>query len=303
MGVVLSGAMITVLLVEDDQSDAFLVEELLSEASETAESPGFKIVRKTNLKNAFDFLTETQVDVILLDLVLPDRQDLLSIEKLSESNPDIALVVLTGLSDEEMAVKAVEKGAQDYIMKNELAGRPLARSLRYAIERQRLQHRLSEISLVDDLTGLYNRRGFFQMAAQALKVAVRNKHWVVVMYADLDGLKEVNDTEGHIGGDAYIQAAADFLKSVFRDVDIKARIGGDEFAVLAFVSSETSARAIRKRVDCELDAFSRQKGSRPLALSKGIVAHPPEEDIDLNRLLTRADWLMYEEKRQKQTRS
>ena len=295
--------MVTVLLVEDDQGDALLIEELLSGTSETAESPGFEIVRKTDLKSAFDSLTETHIDVILLDLSLSDGQGLPLIEKLRESNPDIPLVVLTGLNDEEMAVKAVEKGAQDCIMKNDLAGRPLARSLRYAIERQRLQHRLSEMSLVDDLTGLYNRRGFFQMAAQALKVAVRNKHWVVVMYVDLDGLKEVNDTEGHTGGDAYIQAASDFLKGVFRDSDIKARIGGDEFVVLAFASGETSDRAIGKRVDCELDAFNRQKGSRPLGLSKGIVAHAPVEDIDLNRLLTRADWLMYEEKRQKQRRS
>lgn len=156
-----------------------------------------------------------------------------------------------------------------------------------------------QLLLTDELTGLYNRRGFFLMAAQQLKIAHRMKMFCWVMFIDLDGLKQVNDTLGHDMGDALIIDAGRLLKQSFRNSDIVARLGGDEFIV--FISSYfKDADSIQAHLQTNIANFNQQQNrSYKLSMSIGIERYSPESNMSLKQLIAKSDELMYAHKRLK----
>lgn len=167
------------------------------------------------------------------------------------------------------------------------------------ISRQKqAEEKLQALSLVDELTGLYNRRGFLTLAEQELKTAYRLRQRMLLLYADLDRLKWINDTLGHQQGDLALKDTAAILKSTFRDSDILARIGGDEFVALAMETGETAREAVLKRVQ-EGTAFYNRKGIRhyTVSLSCGISVYDPEQPVSLEDLLLESDASMYHKKR------
>jgi diguanylate cyclase (GGDEF)-like protein/PAS domain S-box-containing protein len=167
-------------------------------------------------------------------------------------------------------------------------------------ERKRLEEKLQSMSLVDDLTGLNNRRGFLALAQQQLKIAERTKQKVLLFFTDLDNLKQINDTSGHQEGDNALVETAAILKETFRKSDIMGRVGGDEFAVLAIDSTDETGDVLRNRLQSALDAFSKLKSRKyTLSLSTGVARSDPENPSSLDELMTRADKLMYEQKRTK----
>ena len=167
-------------------------------------------------------------------------------------------------------------------------------------ELKQAQAELSNLTLTDDLTTLYNRRGFFTLGEQALKVARRLKQKCLLIYADVDGLKKINDTYGHDAGSAMIVDASNLFKSFFRDSDIVARIGGDEFVILVQNSSEDGAQMIKLRLQKYLDDFNAQT-LRPysLSISCGIALFEPESQMVIEDLVKEADKLMYDQKHQR----
>ena len=165
---------------------------------------------------------------------------------------------------------------------------------------RRLSAELERLALTDELTGLRNRRGFFLLADQALRLARRTQARCLLLFADLDGLKQVNDTQGHAAGDALIVDAAQLLTGVFRESDVVARLGGDEFAVLAFVDDSETSVAVNKRLQSRIDAFNRQAGRAvPLSISFGIEELPDAHEVDLEALISKADHAMYGSKRER----
>ncbi|MDZ8135320.1 MAG: sensor domain-containing diguanylate cyclase [Nostoc sp. DedQUE04] len=156
-----------------------------------------------------------------------------------------------------------------------------------------------QLSLTDELTGLHNRRAFLLMAAQQLKIAHRMKVFCWVMFIDLDGLKQINDTLGHDMGDALIIDAGRLLKQSFRSSDIVARLGGDEFIV--FISSYfKDADTIQARLQTNIANFNQQQNrSYKLSMSIGIERYSPESNMSLEQLIARSDKLMYAQKRLK----
>jgi len=295
---------IRILLIEDDPRDTKFIETLLEEspAPPTVDQM-YEIVSVSRLDSALQLLEDEPFDVVLMDLNLPDSTGLNTLETVESAAADVPVVVITGIDDEETAVRALEKGAQDYLTKGELAGKLLSRSLRYAIERHRLQQELKRMSIVDDLTGLYNRRGFFTLGEQEFKLARRSGREFVIIFADVDGLKKINDGFGHEAGDNFIQAAADFLKNVFRDSDILARIGGDEFAVIAYQTTVFSSEGIKRRIDQELDRYNlERKPQHELSISVGIANFDPHSGKSLDELLSRADTMMYQNKKNKKNK-
>ncbi|MEH2306150.1 sensor domain-containing diguanylate cyclase [Nostoc sp.] len=156
-----------------------------------------------------------------------------------------------------------------------------------------------QLSLTDDLTGLHNRRGFFVMAEQQLKIAHRMRLLCWVIFIDLDGLKQINDTLGHDMGDALIVDAGRLLKQSFRNSDIVARLGGDEFIV--FISSYfKDADSIQAYLQINIANFNQQQNrSYELSMSMGIERYSPESNMSLEQLIARSDELMYAHKRLK----
>jgi len=170
-------------------------------------------------------------------------------------------------------------------------------------ERKRAEAALHSLSLVDELTGLYNRRGFLAVTDQHLAEIRRNDKSPVILYADLDGLKEINDSLGHNEGDRALAKAAEMLKETFRNSDIVARLGGDEFVVLAALGSDEEPESLTSRLQENFSAVNKL-GNRPynLSLSVGIALFDDEATHSIEDLLAKADRAMYEDKRRKRSR-
>ncbi|MBI5664848.1 MAG: diguanylate cyclase [Nitrospirae bacterium] len=167
-------------------------------------------------------------------------------------------------------------------------------------ERKKMEEILRTMSITDELTGLLNRRGFFSLAQKQLKAAERSGRYMSVIYADLDGLKEINDTLGHKAGDAALLEFAELLKDTFRESDIIARLGGDEFAVVVEVTDANSESIIRRRLEDKLEAVNSQKDRQfILLISLGIVRYDPYHPCSIDELLSQSDKLMYANKKGK----
>ena len=169
-------------------------------------------------------------------------------------------------------------------------------------ERKRAEAALQSLSLVDELTGLYNRRGFLAVTEQYLESFQRSDNGLVVLYADLDGLKGINDSLGHLEGDRALVRTAEILKEAFRSSDIIARLGGDEFVLLASVGADESAESLTDRLQQKI-ALANAQRHRPydLSISIGVAHYDPDEACTIEELMGRADRVMYEEKRKKRT--
>ncbi len=288
--------LVRVLLVEDNAGDARLLQAVLAEAGATE----FELTRVERLGDALKRLAEEPFGVVLLDLSLPDSWGLDTVARTREEAPHLPIVVLTGSDDDALAARALQAGAQDYIPKGQVSGSLLVRSLRYALERHRLLTEFRSLSLVDELTGLYNRRGFLTLAQQQLKTAHRAKREVVLLFADLDGLKSINDALGHNVGDLALTDFADILRRNFREADVVARIGGDEFAILAYETSEPAPQVMAARLQENVTAHNAQGcRSYQLSVSVGTAIYDPERPCTIDELLSWADASMYETKRHK----
>lgn len=284
------------LLVENEPEGLSGLGSALSRLGET----GIQVELAMDLERALERLSRGGIDVLLLDLDLPDSEDMGTFERVHGFAPDVPIVVLTRVEDEEMALSMVKAGAQDYLVKKEATPELLVRSIRYAVERHRLTSALRSLSLIDDLTGLYNRRGFSELGEQHLLLARRTARAVLLVYLDVDDLKTINDTLGHHVGDRALLRLAEILRACFRSSDLMARLGGDAFAVLAPEAAAEPLEVFVRRVKRAVDGFNRNsRDSYRLSVSIGATRYDGSAVVRLDDLLARADSAMYEEKRAK----
>jgi diguanylate cyclase (GGDEF)-like protein len=166
-----------------------------------------------------------------------------------------------------------------------------------------MEGEIHSLSIRDELTGLYNLRGFQLLAKQALRLAQRANVPFSVLFIDLDNLKKVNDEFGHKAGSAFLAETGDLLSSTFRETDVIGRIGGDEFAVAGqFTENEISEIAQLLKQSAVLRSAEKDR-QYPLSFSTGFVTCAQNSRLSLNDLLSKADRAMYQEKRQKKSRS
>ncbi len=170
-------------------------------------------------------------------------------------------------------------------------------------DRKMMEEELRALSLIDELTDLYNRRGFLTLAEQQLRIADRSKRQQSLLFADLDNLKWINDTLGHKEGDQALIDTAHILRETFRKSDIIARIGGDEFVLLAIDTPSTYTKLLSSRLQQAVHAHN-QAANRPftLSISLGITHYHPGQSRSVDELIAEADELMYQQKAQKQNR-
>jgi two-component system cell cycle response regulator len=285
-----------ILLIEDNPGDARLLREALAEIANSR----FEVTHRKTLGLALNSLAKSKPDVILSDLGLPDSQGLDTVRQLHDAAPQTPLVVLTALNDESFGSQALQEGAQDYLVKGQIDGGLLWHALRYAMERQRVQLQMLSLSLIDDLTGLNNRRGFFALAEYQVKVARRTGKSFLLAFIDLDGMKQINDTFGHQEGNRALVDAARVLKDAFRQSDVLARIGGDEFAILIADADGSSIETVGQRVQQKVLSCNADPGRQyDLSFSIGIIPDDATQQSGLEQLLSQADALMYQQKRGK----
>jgi two-component system cell cycle response regulator len=286
---------LSILLVEDDPVHARLAQAALQPPPEGCD---WRLTHVSTL-GAACALAETP-DLVLLDLTLPDGRGLETLRRLRERFAFVPVVLLTAVEDPEIEASALSAGAQDFLGKDELTARTLRRVVRYAMERHRARNDLLRLSTRDELTGLWNRRGFFMSAEPVARVAERAGRPFVVFFADLDGLKAINDAHGHQAGDEAIRDVAWILSHTFRSADILARIGGDEFAILAPDAPPETIEIMLRRVAKWQDERNREPNrSFGVSLSLGGVAWTPNEPRTLEMMLSEADMAAYTAKRRR----
>jgi len=285
---------IRVLLIEDSLEDSMTIERVLR-----LDTRDYCVGRVSRIVESIPLLDEKRVDLILLDLGLPDSTGLESFHRLRAQAPDVPIIILTGEVDLETAREAVRKGAQDYLLKGQLEGNLLLHAVRYAAERQAFHQELEELSLRDPLTGLYNRRGFELLADQSLRLAKRNGRESVLLLADVDRLKTINDTHGHLVGDQALCAVARALVAAMRESDIIARLAGDEFTALAVEAHPPGIPSLVARLrDCLSRESQSCEAAEGVSVSIGIAPFDPATVPTLEELMDAADKAMYREKSQ-----
>ena len=294
-----------------DPSRAKPIRVLLAETAELGSAPvllktmgemndgQFEPVQVRTLGEVLEQLDGKPFDAIVLDLSLPDSAGLDSFRQVAERVPDVPVVVVDWTDNRSLALDVLREGAQDYLVKNEIDAHQLRRSLLYSIERHRTRVMLQQLTFNDDLTGLLNRRGFLSLAQQQLKIAQRENWELVLLFADLDGLKKINDTFGHPEGDRALMAVANILNDTFRTSDLIARLGGDEFIVLAINAPAAGAKAITTRLVENLARYNAQNRYYQLSLSYGVVQFDPKRESSLENVILKADKALYENKRRK----
>ena len=237
------------------------------------------------------------VGTLLPDHLTPEARPLFPayLDRIREGGTDAGLMLIVAKDGRIRTWKyhnalVSELGTADYVLGH----------AQDVTELKQAQEEAKNLSLADDLTALHNRRGFLTLASQHLKLAPRNKRGLLLSYADIDGLKAINDQYGHEEGSKAIVHVSEVLQRSFRDTDIIARLGGDEFVALHINASDEDAGTIRRRLAETLAEYNHQRDHPfELSLSVGIavVAHDNTRSID--ELLQLADEAMYEEKRRK----
>lgn len=288
-----AAATLRVLLVEDSLADAFLIEEALA----TSE-PRHEVVVAYTLAQGLDAIHTDSFDVILSDLTLPDARGLDAVRRLCTAAPEAALLVLSGLEDDELGVQAVQLGAQDYLVKGGASLGGIQRSIRYAVERKRAEQRLFHMAHFDQLTGLANRTTFRDRLSHALARARRNNATFAVLFVDLDGFKSVNDTHGHEAGDELLREVSHRFRKCLRDSDTLARLGGDEFAILLEdVGTNAELLTAASRLVSSLSRAIELNGATVKSSCSVGGASYPHDGETIDAILGQADGAMYAAKR------
>jgi diguanylate cyclase (GGDEF)-like protein len=279
---------VPVLVVEDNARYAGLIEHMLGS--------DFAVERAATLGDAVAALQHGgRYGCILLDLLLPGTDRLDAVEAIRSLAPDCPIVVLTGMEDGGLALEAMKTGVQDYLYKGDIEPETLRRSVLYAMERKRAQ--LAHEALHDPLTGLPNRTLFRDRCLQALSGIGRTTSGIGVLFVDLDGFKQVNDSLGHAAGDRLLLEVADRIRHALRAGDTVSRFGGDEFTVLgATLDNRHDASLLAQRVTQALGApFTIADREVSFTCSIGI-AFTFDRDTDPDALIHDADLAMYRAK-------
>ena len=288
------------LLVEDIPGDTRLLREMFNEQG----SHNTELTHVECMSEAEKYLAEHAVDIILLDLGLPDAQGLEAIQRAHAAAPGVPLVVLTGLDDETMAVQALQQGAQDYLIKGQIETRGLLRALRYAIERKAMEsaalamaQQMAHSAEHDFLTGLPNRMLLNDRIGRAIALAARHKNKVAVLFLDLDGFKHINDSLGHPTGDKLLRSIAKRLVDCIRGSDSVSRQGGDEFVVLLLEleQAEDAAVTARRMLHAVAQPHSIDRHDLHVTASIGVSVYP-DDGPDAETLIKNADTAMYQAK-------
>jgi two-component system, cell cycle response regulator len=305
----MDGQKIKVLLAEDNPSGSPFWQRILSEIKDS----NIQILHIKKLSDVGKSIEENLPDVIILDLTLPEGKELKVFLDVYKMAPAVPIIVILGKRDQKLAVDAMQEGAQDCLVKSDIDSYLLGRSMRYAIGRQKHLKELRAFSVIDELTGLYNRRGFLTLVEQQFKMVDRTGQSLLLVFVDLDGLKSINDSLGHHRGDLALMETAHVLRESFRETDIVARLGGDEFAALLTSDKDIGSEASLKRIQETLDEHSAYKRFQEmldehnayrgrdfkLSVSIGIALYNPLSPCSIGELLEKADQHMYEMKKTK----
>lgn len=287
---------VKVLLVEDDALDAKLVEHRLAEDAELE----FILETVTTLQSACTRIIQGGIDVIIADLSLPDSDRQSTLKTLQAQAPNIPIVALTGHDDTNFELDMVRKGAQDYLLKDQVTRHLLIRVVLHAIERQRLKKenetlaaQMEKLALLDPLTELFNRRGLQRVLSREIAWARRAGLSLLAMLLDLDNFKQINETFGYTTGDEVLVQVTQRLAHALRATDYIARVGGDEFIILLPQTSLADGLAVAERARSAVSNQPIAVGSNQLQVTTSLgIDTVPDGTSTVHELLDRLNPLL-----------
>jgi two-component system cell cycle response regulator len=238
-------------------------------------------------------------DLVITDIRMPDMDGIAAAAEIYSDAP-VPIILASAHHTEELIGRAEASQVLAYLVKPVRAA-DLSPAIAIALRRFAQLQAMENLSLTDELTGLHNRRGFLMLAEQQLKLARRQGRKLALLFIDVDGLKRVNDTQGHPAGDQLLKATAEVLRKTFRESDVLARLGGDEYCVLVVEDAGGGVASGIQRLLERLEGYNASKGgqSAALSLSVGPIEVDPGADVRVQEHLAKADALMYKHKQGK----
>jgi diguanylate cyclase (GGDEF)-like protein len=280
----------SVLIVEDEALVAKDISRTLTEL-------GYRVTGCVpSASAALLSLEDVRPDLVLSDIRLKGGLDGIQLSATIQERFGLPVVFLSSHADPATVARAAATNPYGYVLKP-FRVRELHAGLELALRRHAIDDRLQQQSMTDELTGLYNRRGFQLLAEHQIKLALRSGRSAAILLADLNGMKAVNDTYGHEAGDQLLLDATRVLRGSFRGSDIVCRLGGDEFVALAVDATPAALELLRHRIQAKVDEVNAEEGRRcRLSMSIGIGAWNSAVHRTLADVLADADAKMYEAK-------
>lgn len=288
-----------IILVVDDN------EKIAKHCKLVLESEGYEVITAANGTEALKVLDETEPDLIMLDIILPDMDGikLLGRIKANVLLADVPALIMSVLSDIETKVRGLETGADDYLVKPIDKQEMLAR-VRAALRKKELSDRLKsnldtafKQSVTDQLTGLYNRRYLVTVLEREIEASRRYSRPFSVLLMDIDKFKDINDSLGHLVGDAVLKDLGGILNGSLRRGDVASRYGGEEFVVVLTETGLRDAMQAAEKLRKIVEGHRFQKVEKNVTISIG-VAEFGNGDVDMDAIIKRADDALYEAKQQ-----
>jgi diguanylate cyclase (GGDEF)-like protein len=280
------------LVVSDDRENSWFMTGGVHEAADLMDITALRVNMRDFHSTLREIVQQTP-DVLLLDSTLSSPFVVRLAVQVRDKMPNLPIFLLPdiyGAMIQSAGTGHAANGASG-------AADTVARAILYTNGRLGLQRTLLQMALKDDLTGLHNRRGFIALATQQLTWARDTGQHMVMFFADLDGLKWINDHYGHGEGDRAISLAAACIQETFRRFDVTARLSGDEFVALIMEEPGRSAEAICRRLQMNLAACAGAESRYRVSMSVGVAHFDPDKPVTLQELMRRADTELYEHKR------
>ena len=291
----------SILIVDDDEALCQTLCDIFQEL-------GYNADTALNGKEAVEKCTEKNFNLSLIDIKLPDIDGLGLLDKLKRMNPEMEGIVLTAYPCLETVVEALRRGAFDYVTKPlqvdevlHIVSEALERQRLTAEERQRLEQEIKAkefyhaLSVIDELTGLYNYRHFHELLNQGLRRSERYFHPLSLLMIDIDNFKKYQDVHGHVAGDEALKVIAQIMRNTVRGVDMVARYGGEEFTVILPETTKEVAAIAAERVRNAIAETILPTGDR-LTISVGVASYPADAESK-EQLICQADQALYRAKK------
>ena len=280
---------VSILLVEDKLEDIQAITAFL----EGSKRINAKIQTVDSVKKAKTIMFYDKVDIILIDLNVQGLEYDELFERFDKNKLSLPYIVITDERDEDLGIEAVKKGAQDYLVRSEISERILRRTITYSLERHDILESLYRTTIVDELTGLYNRRGLYTLGNQQIELAKRHNDDIFIFYIDLDGMKEINDTLGHEYGDKALIITSSIMHKSFRTTDILSRLGGDEFVAVAVKAQYEFIPIMIERIKDYIKEENKNLKDYQISMSIGVSKVDLDSEKPLEDAINHADKEMY----------
>ncbi|MBI5407856.1 MAG: diguanylate cyclase [Nitrospirae bacterium] len=290
-----------ILLADNNRPDIDIIKSALSNHDDIKYNIDTALSGTDTLKKA----TDNKFDLVLVTQDLPGMNGLEMLKEITERKLGMPVILIVAEGSEKLGVKAMDKGAYDYLTREEIKTVALSRAVRRAIQRKKLEDdiresvaKLEKMAIRDGLTGLYNHHHFREVLRNEYKKAKRHLQPLSCIMMDLDHFKSVNDTCGHQFGDFVLAKSAEILKRLVRDTDFVARYGGEEFFVILPNTNLQGAFILAERIRYafENNVFKKGEFSKTVTISLGISSTLDNDVISDDSLIENADKALYRAK-------